>query len=119
MSASPPRATKYWQRNKTMRCANSVLTHCSKRHRYSITSSAMASSGEADGHPGRVAGAQVGGGYPSLPPAFSGVIGSPPHRAIMLLKRPSRPAIAAAYAPKTKYKGCWAMTLADPDERRG
>jgi hypothetical protein len=27
--------------------------------------------------------------------------------------------IAAAYAPKSKYKVFWALILAEPDERRG
>jgi len=40
----PPKATELARRNKTPLCAKSDLTHCSKRHRYSITSSASASS---------------------------------------------------------------------------
>ena len=43
MSASRPIASTQWQRSETTRCANSVLTHCNKQHRYSITSSARAS----------------------------------------------------------------------------
>ena len=44
MSAMHPGATKLMRRNELPLCANSVLTHRSKKHRYSITSSAVASS---------------------------------------------------------------------------
>src|SRR2546429_605772 len=40
MSAMPPIATKAVSRSETSLCANSDLAHCSKRHRYSINSSA-------------------------------------------------------------------------------
>jgi hypothetical protein len=39
-----PLATELMRRNELTRCANRDLTHCSKRDRYSITSSARASS---------------------------------------------------------------------------
>ena len=35
------------------------------------------------------------------------------------LKGATRMGIAAAYAPKSKYKVFWALILAEPDERRG
>jgi hypothetical protein len=44
MSAMPPIATKAVSRSETSRCATSRHMQCSKQHRYSITSSAMASS---------------------------------------------------------------------------
>jgi hypothetical protein len=43
MSASPPEATELMQRRELSRCANRDLAHCSKKHHYSITSSASAS----------------------------------------------------------------------------
>src|SRR6266478_9418754 len=43
MSASPPIATKSVRRNERSRCARKRHMHRSKRHHYSITSSAMAS----------------------------------------------------------------------------
>jgi len=61
----------------------------------------------------------VGAGYHTLAQAFSGWRDSPPHRANMLLKGATRMGIAAAYAPKSKYKVFWALILAEPDERRG
>src|SRR5262249_51150028 len=61
----------------------------------------------------------VGAGYHTLAQAFSGWRDSPPHRANMLLKGATRMGIAAAYAPKSKYKVFWALIVAEPDERRG
>jgi hypothetical protein len=40
MSALPLRATEMMRHNKPSLCANSDLTHCSKKDRYSITLSA-------------------------------------------------------------------------------
>jgi uncharacterized protein YkwD len=61
----------------------------------------------------------VGAGYHTLAQAFSGWRDSPPHRANMLLNGATRMGIAAAYAPKSKYKVFWALILAEPEERRG
>src|SRR6516162_9600233 len=55
----------------------------------------------------------------ALAQALSGWRDSPPHRANMLLSGATRMGIAAAYAPKSKYKVFWALILAEPDERRG
>jgi uncharacterized protein YkwD len=60
----------------------------------------------------------VGAGYHTLAEAFSGWRDSPPHRANMLLEGATRMGIAAAYAPKSKYKVFWAFIIARPDERR-
>jgi len=67
----------------------------------------------------RTAAENVGAGYHTLAQAFSGWRDSPPHRDNMLLKGATRMGIAAAYAPKSKYKVFWALILAEPDERRG
>ena len=71
------------------------------------------------GYRARTAAENVGAGYHTLAQAFSGWRDSPPHRANMLLKGATRMGIAAAYAPKSKYKVFWALILAEPDERRG
>ena len=71
------------------------------------------------GYRAHTAAENVGAGYHTLAQAFSGWRDSPPHRANMLLKGASRMGIAAAYAPKSKYKVFWALILAEPDERRG
>jgi hypothetical protein len=44
MSALPPIAAKLVRRNELTRCANRVLTRCTKKHRYSMTSSTPATS---------------------------------------------------------------------------
>jgi uncharacterized protein YkwD len=61
----------------------------------------------------------IGAGYHTLAEAFSGWRDSPPHRANMLKAGVTRMGIAAAYAPKSKYKVFWSLILAKPDERRG
>ena len=71
------------------------------------------------GYRARTAAENVGAGYHTLAQAFSGWRDSPPHRANMLLSGATRMGIAAAYAPKSKYKVFWALILAEPDERRG
>ena len=71
------------------------------------------------GYHARTAAENVGAGYHTLAQAFSGWRDSPPHRDNMLLKGATRMGIAAAYAPKSKYKVFWALILAEPDERRG
>jgi uncharacterized protein YkwD len=71
------------------------------------------------GYRARTAAENVGAGYHTLAQAFSGWRDSPGHRANMLLKGATRMGIAAAYAPKSKYKVFWALILAEPDERRG
>jgi len=71
------------------------------------------------GYRARIAAENVGAGYHTLAQAFSGWRDSPPHRDNMLLKGATRMGIAAAYAPKSKYKVFWALILAEPDERRG
>ena len=60
----------------------------------------------------------VGAGYHTLAEAFSGWRDSAPHRANMLLDGATRMGIAAAYAPKSKYKVFWALILATPDDRK-
>src|SRR5215468_8556768 len=71
------------------------------------------------GYRAHTAAENVGAGYHTLAQAFSGWRDSPPHRANMLLKGATRMGIAAAYAPKSKYKVFWALILAEPEERRG
>ena len=61
----------------------------------------------------------IGAGYHTLAEAFSGWRDSPPHRANMLNANVTKMGIAAAYAPKSKYKVFWSLILAKPDERRG
>ena len=73
----------------------------------------------ASGYPATLAVENISAGYHTLAEAFSGWRDSPPHRANMLLKGATRMGIAAAYAPKSKYKVFWALILAAPDERRG
>jgi uncharacterized protein YkwD len=77
---------------------------------------------------GRLAGAgyktksaaeNIGAGYHTLAEAFSGWRDSPPHRQNMLLAGATRIGIAAAYAPKSKYRVYWALILAEPGEPRG
>jgi uncharacterized protein YkwD len=74
---------------------------------------------KGQGYRARTAAENVGAGYHTLAEAFSGWRDSPPHRANMLLDGATRMGIAAAYAPKSKYKVFWALILAAPDERRG
>ena len=71
------------------------------------------------GYRAHTAAENVGAGYHTLAQAFSGWRDSPPHRANMLLNGATRMGIAAAYAPKSKYKVFWALILAEPEERRG
>jgi uncharacterized protein YkwD len=61
----------------------------------------------------------IGAGYHTLAEAFSGWRDSPPHRANMLNGNVTKMGIAAAYAPKSKYKVFWSLILAKPDERHG
>jgi len=60
----------------------------------------------------------VGAGYHTLAEAFSGWRGSPGHRANMLQRNVTQIGIAAAYAPRSKYKVFWALILAAPDDRK-
>ena len=71
------------------------------------------------GYRAHTAAENVGAGYHTLAQAFSGWRDSPPHRDNMLLKGATRMGIAAAYAPKSKYKVFWALILAEPEEGRG
>ena len=70
------------------------------------------------GYDARSAYENVGAGYHTLAEAFSGWRGSPGHRANMLQRNVSQIGIAAAYAPRSKYKVFWALILASPDDRR-
>jgi uncharacterized protein YkwD len=72
---------------------------------------------KAGGYNARVAAENIGAGYHTLAEAFSGWRDSPPHRDNMLLTGATRIGIAAAYAPKSKYRVFWALILAAPDER--
>jgi uncharacterized protein YkwD len=69
---------------------------------------------KASGYDAREAAENIGAGYDTLAEAFSGWRGSPPHRDNMLLASASRIGIAAAYAPKSKYRVFWALILAAP-----
>ncbi len=70
------------------------------------------------GYAATVAAENIGAGYHTLAEAFSGWRDSPSHRENMLLRGATRMGIAAAYAPKSKYKVFWALILAAPDDRR-
>jgi uncharacterized protein YkwD len=72
---------------------------------------------KAGGYDARVAAENIGAGYHTLAEAFSGWRDSPPHRQNMLLPGATRIGIAAAYAPKSKYRVFWALILAAPDVR--
>jgi uncharacterized protein YkwD len=72
---------------------------------------------KAGGYDASVAAENIGAGYHTLAEAFSGWRDSPPHRANMLLAGATRIGIAAAYAPKSKYRVYWALILAQPDVR--
>ena len=74
---------------------------------------------KAHGYRARTAAENIGAGYHTLAEAFSGWRDSPSHRANMLLQGATRMGIAAAYAPKSKFKVFWALILAAPDEPRG
>ncbi|HEY6257516.1 MAG TPA: CAP domain-containing protein [Xanthobacteraceae bacterium] len=71
------------------------------------------------GYKSKVAAENIGAGYHTLAEAFSGWRDSPPHRQNMLLQGASRIGIAAAYAPKSKYRVFWALILAAPADGRG
>jgi uncharacterized protein YkwD len=71
------------------------------------------------GYRPKVAAENIGAGYHTLAEAFSGWRDSPPHRENMLLAGASRIGIAAAYAPKSKYRVFWALILAAPADSRG
>jgi uncharacterized protein YkwD len=72
---------------------------------------------KSGGYDARVAAENIGAGYHTLAEAFSGWRDSPPHRTNMLLAGATRIGIAAAYAPKSKYRVFWALILAAPDVR--
>jgi uncharacterized protein YkwD len=72
----------------------------------------------ASGYDARAAYENIGAGYHTLAEAFSGWRGSSGHRANMLQRDVTQIGIAAAYAPKSKYKVFWALVLASPDDRR-
>jgi len=67
---------------------------------------------KAAGYNASAAAENIGAGYHTLAEAFSGWRDSPPHRQNMLLSGASRIGIAAAYAPKSKYRVYWALILA-------
>jgi uncharacterized protein YkwD len=69
---------------------------------------------QKSGYKTRVAVENISAGYHTLAEAFSGWRDSPPHRANMLNASVTRMGIAAAYAPKSKYKVFWALILAEP-----
>ena len=68
------------------------------------------------GYDAKAAYENIGAGYHTLAEAFSGWRGSPGHRANMLQRDVTQIGIAAAYAPRSKYKVFWALILASPDE---
>lgn len=74
---------------------------------------------EVAGYKSKVAAENIGAGYHTLAEAFSGWRDSPPHRRNMLLDGVSRIGIAAAYAPKSKYRVFWALILAAPGDVKG
>jgi uncharacterized protein YkwD len=70
------------------------------------------------GYDAKAAYENIGAGYHTLAEAFSGWRGSPGHRANMLRRDVNHIGIAAAYAPRSKYKVFWALILASPDDRK-
>jgi len=74
---------------------------------------------KAGGYDAKFAAENIGAGYHTLAEAFSGWRDSPPHRKNMLLQGATQMGIAAAYAPKSKYKVFWSLILAAPDRPRG
>jgi uncharacterized protein YkwD len=74
---------------------------------------------EVAGYKSKVAAENIGAGYHTLAEAFSGWRDSPPHRKNMLLDGVSRIGIAAAYAPRSKYRVFWALILAAPGDGKG
>ncbi len=74
---------------------------------------------KASGYKANGAAENIGAGYHTLAEAFSGWRDSPPHRENMLLRGATRIGIAAAYAPKSKYRVFWALILAAPGDGRG
>src|SRR5262245_19212408 len=72
----------------------------------------------SSGYDAKAAYENIGAGYHTLAEAFSGWRGSSGHRANMLRRDVTQIGIAAAYAPKSKYKVFWALVLASPDDRR-
>ena len=70
------------------------------------------------GYDAKAAYENIGAGYHTLAEAFSGWRGSPGHRANMLRRDVTHIGIAAAYAPRSKYKVFWALILASPDDRK-
>ena len=68
------------------------------------------------GYDAKAAYENIGAGYHTLAEAFSGWRGSPGHRANMLQRDVTHIGIAAAYAPRSKYKVFWALILAAPDD---
>jgi len=70
------------------------------------------------GYDAKAAYENIGAGYHTLAEAFSGWRGSPGHRANMLRRDVNHIGIAAAYAPRSKYKVFWALVLASPDDRK-
>jgi uncharacterized protein YkwD len=70
------------------------------------------------GYDAKTAYENIGAGYHTLAEAFSGWRGSPGHRANMLRRDVNHIGIAAAYAPRSKYKVFWALVLASPDDRK-
>jgi len=74
---------------------------------------------KAAGYNAAAAAENIGAGYRTLAEAFSGWRDSPPHRQNMLLPPATRIGIAAAYAPKSRYRVYWALILAAPADGRG
>lgn len=72
----------------------------------------------ASGYDAKTAYENIGAGYHTLAEAFSGWRESPGHRANMLRRDVNHIGIAAAYAPRSKYKVFWALVLASPDDRK-
>ena len=70
------------------------------------------------GYDAKAAYENIGAGYHTLAEAFSGWRGSSGHRANMLRRDVNHIGIAAAYAPRSKYKVFWALVLASPDDRK-
>jgi len=70
------------------------------------------------GYDAKAAYENIGAGYHTLAEAFSGWRQSPGHRANMLQSNVTQIGIAAAYAPRSKYKVFWALVLASPDDRK-
>lgn len=71
------------------------------------------------GYLAAAAGENLAAGQRSLAEAFAGWVSSPGHRSNLLLRGATRIGVAAAAAPRSRYRVFWAMVVAAPLTARG